>query len=164
MTDALDHLAGQGAVRPGLIGREEETTYNATLTDAYRQWCDERGINPIVSVSQGEPQQMEDRSAAMVADGQADAVVSLVAEGASVMAGVARAGKTVPDDVLVLSMSEGAVEEFTHPPGSVMSLCGDQSGRMVAKVFARGIASGEWPATIDLPYELIIRESSTRKV
>lgn len=160
--DVMEHLTAERASRPALITRRNALSYDTRMASEYSAWCREHDLEPIVRESQGDADEMAQIATDLVQGEGVDAIFSLVAEAAAMIDALRSIGKEVPRDVLLVSLSEGAGEELTHPPGSALSLCGAECGKVVAAIFKDGIHTHQWPRSVTLPHKLIIRESSTR--
>ena len=162
LAEVMDHFIAEGAQRPALIPRDGPTTWGEEITDAYRNWCIANGRDPIVCPSRGEPRQIADLASELIGDQGVDAVFSLVGECPSLLAGARRAGKAVPEDVLIAGFGDGAAEAMMTPPATVMSMCGIENGKLVAAALVHGLTTDEWPSEIRASHRLVVRESSMR--
>jgi DNA-binding LacI/PurR family transcriptional regulator len=163
LAEVMEHFLAQGAQRPALIPRDGPTTWGTEITDAYLTWCADRGPDPIVCPSSGEPGQMENIARDLINDRGVDAIFSLVGECPSLVVGARSLGRTVPGDVLVAGLGDGAAEALMTPPATVLSMCGIPNGKMVAAALVHGMATGDWPSELRASHQLIIRESSARR-
>lgn len=161
----LDLMFNAGARKIALIPNIslERISYESGV---YRDWCSEHNMEPTI-VSLDDVWEANDAKA-MVAAAIRDGVDGfLIRNGDSqvVLAGIAQAGKSVPQEVQVVSESEGVIDALTHPAVTTVSLMGRASGLIIAKEVIRQIrnprlVSTEHPQLIELPYELTVREST----
>jgi len=160
--DVMIHLRQQGARAPALIMRDEDTSHTEEVIEFYRQWCEEVRIQPLVKESSGGPEHMRTLARELASDSGADAMFSMLGEASSLVAGIAEAELSVPQDILVVSLGADAVADMVSPPASVLSLCAESCATRIADVLVAGLDIGEWPEHITLPYEFKIRQSSQR--
>ncbi|MRH87940.1 LacI family DNA-binding transcriptional regulator [Nocardia sp. SYP-A9097] len=118
----LDHLKSQGAQRIVLVSARSTASYNAESEHAYRDWCTEHHLDPMVTmVTIPGPDGVRlpvDEALAM----HPDAIFTL-AEVSPLMLldAVRRAGRTAPDDLLLVCTSEDPSAAYTDPPLSTLS-------------------------------------------
>lgn len=118
----LDHLKSQGAQRIVLISAESTASYNVESERAYRDWCAEHQLDPMVTmVTTPGP----DRTRVPVDEAIAyrpDAIFTLAEVSPMVLLdAVRRAGRTVPDDLLLVCTTEDPAAAYTDPPLSTLS-------------------------------------------
>ncbi len=74
---------------------------------------------------------------------------------------LASIGKSAPSDVLVVVQAEGIIEQAMTPKVSTLSLMAHETGTIIADMCI-AIPTGGEVATLELPFELTVRESSVR--
>ncbi|MFF0559558.1 LacI family DNA-binding transcriptional regulator [Streptomyces sp. NPDC004266] len=125
--EALDHLHEQGARRPVVVVPDSTTRFHAEVYAAHREWCASHGL-PERVVRVGEPGNapvVRGVEAALTADGHERPDALLVVAEASpplVLEAARRQGYAVPDDLLVVLVSEDATALLTDPPVTTLSL------------------------------------------
>lgn len=161
----LDLLREGGAQRIALIPNIslERVSYESSV---YRNWCDENNMEATVieldSVHDTEVAKSVIESAV---ESGVDAFLIRNGDAQVVLAGIAQSGRRVPEDVQIVSESEGTIDSLTHPPVTTVSLMGRESGRIIGEEVIHQIrnpklVSTKRPRHLSLPYELTIREST----
>jgi DNA-binding LacI/PurR family transcriptional regulator len=79
-----------------------------------------------------------------------------------VLAGITSTGARVPEDVLLVGRTEGAVEAQTQPPVSVLSMQAIGCAELLLDTIDKAL-SGQRLVDRTLPHRLIVRESSIRR-
>ena len=97
-----------------------------------------------------------------VVESGADALVTAGESVGGIISAIDASGRSIPQDVLLLSLSESDVTETFDPPVTTMCFEGYASGRAVADVARKGLAEGEF-ASVTLPHKLYQRESTMRR-
>ncbi|MER6995900.1 LacI family DNA-binding transcriptional regulator [Streptomyces sp. NPDC000410] len=121
--EVLGHLAARGAERIALMAGPGEEHYTLACTSAYRAWCAERAVRPVIV-----PLDFDDADGRMLdpllsGAGRPDAVHGLYDPcGHQLLAAAARLGLRVPDDLLLVCASEDPGYARTAPPVSTVSL------------------------------------------
>lgn len=160
LADSLVHLLEAGAVRPALIITPKPMTPLPLVISSYTQWCEAHGV----PVSYRQTLDVPAAAAELLAEG-ADAFLihgdDTLNDVESLLAALASAGKRVPDDVLVLSLSEGLREPQMNPPVTTMSSLGAQAGRRAAEMIIGGFRTGHFEDLL-VSHQLTIRESTAR--
>lgn len=135
---ALDHLADGGAQRPGLLTVAPRISHARHLEAGYEAWCLERGLEPVVvGRAGGSPAVCADA----LVDAGCDAVLSVSNASASILAALRRRGR-VPEDISLVVLAEGLVEQHLDPPVTTLSFDGTAAGRDVATAVLDALRSG----------------------
>lgn len=92
----------------------------------------------------------------------ADAVVTPGTDVPGLLRRLNALDQRVPDDVAVISVSEGEIESQCDPVVTHVSLCGHKSGQLVAAECVRLMRGGS-PSPLLLPCELVEGDSVTRR-
>jgi DNA-binding LacI/PurR family transcriptional regulator len=162
----LDHLAGQGARRVGLVGGTNQDSYTQECMSAYLSWCAGRGQEPV-----SECHQARDPSAAAQAaqrilrrEPRPDAVFGIYDTAGTDLLRAARAlDLSVPSDLLVACCSESEAYATTEPPVTTLSLSPRACGSTAVDLLIDAIEAPEaYPSQRMIPSELLIRASSMR--
>lgn len=93
--------------------------------------------------------------------GGVDAVFSVGVDTSPIFDALASIGKSAPSDVLVVVQAEGIIEQAMTPKVSTLSLMAHETGTIIADMCIAIVTGGE-VATLELPFELTVRESSVR--
>lgn len=157
----------EGARQPALISSPLVTSYTRDTAAAYRAWCQERRIEPIIKiVGEGLVEETSREATAQLLDGPSrpDAILGTldsIAKGA--FAGVLNAGLRVPEDCLIASLTDsGAIEGATVP---ITALDLDPS-RMGAEAARLLIDRVEGRTDVDTPVivDSVLRERESTSV
>ena len=135
----LDYLVGLGHQRIALILESLEGSAMAgygppvRTESKYRQSMIGRGLNPIVVTCEESPLGGRRAAAELLAvDPDVTAIIVMNEEAAfGIVSGLVRAGRTVPDDVSILSMATTAeMGAFSEPVLTTMNAPGVELGRL----------------------------------
>lgn len=151
----IDHLKSEGATQiafavPASRIPTMDSIYELLVTQAHAQ-----GVATTTTDSSAAA------IASALADG-ADAVVTVGENVGGIINAISTSGSTIPDDVVLLSLSEGDFTQAFDPPVTTMWFKGFESGRVVADVVRRGLADGNFES-VELPHELQLRASTARR-
>ncbi|MEU1230648.1 LacI family DNA-binding transcriptional regulator [Streptomyces sp. NPDC005828] len=166
--EALDHLWQQGSRRPVLVVPESTTRFHTEVYAAHREWCAahdlperavrvaEAGNGPVVhGVETALTGEGWDRPDALLV--VAEASPPLVLEAAR------RHGYEVPDDLLVVLVSEDATALHTQPPVTTLSLRPEAVAEAGVEHLVAVLEHGRRePAGTLVPTRLDVRASSVR--
>ncbi|MFE2015070.1 LacI family DNA-binding transcriptional regulator [Streptomyces sp. NPDC059491] len=126
--EALDHLREQGARRPVLVVPDVATRFHVGVETAHRAWCAAHGLPELtvrVTEAGNGPVVRAIETTLAVPEGadRPDALL-VVAEASPslVLAAAHRHGYAVPDDLLVVLVSEDTTAPYTEPPVTTLSL------------------------------------------
>lgn len=159
--EVVEHLVSQGAQHLAILRHTQPGAYNEVTSEMLADVVRDGGLRVDIYTGEFDPVQCERLAGQAVREG-ADAVFSMLPLPRSVIAGITGTGARVPDDVLLVGRTEGAVEAQTQPPVSVLSMqaigCADLLLDIVDSVL-----EGRPPPTRPLPHRLILRESSRRR-
>lgn len=167
MTELLDHLAGQGALRVALIAPGPETSWGLELRTAYQSWCDSRGHQELLHdvPFPASPELVHDAAMrALRAYPPADAVVSGIDGGAlGALVAAAEFGRRVPEDLLVASCVDSPALRACRPAITALDLRPDEMGRRLAGLLHALLVSSLPHGTVEVVRaRLVIRASTTR--
>lgn len=164
----LDHLVEAGAHRVGILTLRTYESFTAECLEAYGRWCAERGMTPSVLVGQEDSTggQAAFRAVAerfMDLEDRPDAVFCLYERVAVELLAVARAREVrVPEDLLVVTISEVGLSEATHPPLTTLDLDQDSLGARATDVLIAALEGKEARSELRLPTRLTPRASTMR--
>lgn len=128
----LDHLMATGATRIAYIGLDSTGTWSTETAAAYDQWCQERGQEPLAAVVP--KAQTAGECAATLREllaraPEADAIFALTeAIAVSVCQSLIEQGIPIPDDIRVLSGSDGDRAAQAMIPISAIDLHPEEVG------------------------------------
>ena len=160
----LDHLAGAGARRIALIGGTTGDNYTQESMAAYRNWCAERGQEPILECFPV-PERRESALAAhrvLRHEPRPDAVFGIYDPcGMDLLTAAHTVGLRVPDDLLVACASENASYASCTPSVTTLSLKPASCGAGAVELLVDAIENPKAPKTQRVvPTSLVVRESS----
>lgn len=143
----VDAVAAAGRQNVGLVFADTAIPGMNALREALRFESGTRGIQTTVcGATTGEIQQM-------VAAG-ADALVTPGTDLLGILRAVVQTGRRIPQDVAVVSVSEGELEGQCTPSVAHVSLRGHDSGRLVAAACLR-LMEGAAPEPVRLPCDFV---------
>lgn len=164
----LEHLVQRGAHRPALITSQPDTSYASDVEEAYRAWCGERDIEPLVVRARPEISQDAAAEAAReVLDlmPTCDAVFATLDRlGLATMHEARSRGIAVPAELLVVGATDSEAARWAVPSLTVLNLQPDVIGRRAAEALiamVRGTAPRRRHAIV--PAKLVARESTRRR-
>lgn len=163
----LQHLWDQGYRRPAFITTETTRSYTWDLAEGYRAWTASKRMTPAV-VEIAEQPTLEDagRALAKLLSGKRapDAVITSSENLAIGALHEAQArGLAVPDDLGICSAVDSGSLQLTSPQISGMFVFPREVGRRAASALIDLVEGvGKPPATIQIPVELHVRESTRR--
>lgn len=164
----MEHLTHAGARRIGLLTGTSTDTYTRLSTDAYLDWCERVGQDPV----QERYQAHHTYGSAVAADrllnrpDRPDAVYGLFdPNGTDLLAAARRYGLRVPEDLLLVCCSESHAYESSDPPVTTLSLRPRQVGTAVVHLLIDAIEGAQHsaPPRRIVPADLIVRDSSRRR-
>ncbi|WP_214322539.1 LacI family DNA-binding transcriptional regulator [Nonomuraea sediminis] len=122
--EVLDHLAAVGARRVGAIAAAGTASYHQDSVATYRQWCQERGQEPLITClnSPGLAKVLQAVETVLGDPDPPDALFVLVEVSPPLLLDMIRKqGRSVPDDLLLVCATEEPTAPFTEPPVSTLS-------------------------------------------
>ncbi|MCH9816212.1 MAG: LacI family transcriptional regulator [Actinomycetia bacterium] len=154
---ALDHLVDAGAQRPGLLTYGELYGISEKSYRAYRIWCQDKDLDPII-IDSSDNAVVSQRIAQAQASGM-DAIYGAIGGPERGLEVIGAAGLEVPNDLLLAVLGEGAVERLLRPTVTTLSLEGRASGEALGEAML-ALLRGESLEPLKLPWTLAVRESS----
>jgi DNA-binding LacI/PurR family transcriptional regulator len=146
----LDHLAAGGARRIGLVAAQSTSLFYVQALTVYHTWCAERGFAPLVD-STRMPGNHETRGAIDRLLDRPDAPDALfVLSEASpplVLETVRRHGLRLPEDLLLVCVSEDPTAAQIDPPVTTLSLCPAQIATVGVDLLIKALESGDRTST-----------------
>lgn len=158
---ACEHLIESGARRIACLPLSDRDFVSADTVKAYRNWCAQNAMTPTVLQPYQRSEQIREMVRAETMQGL-DGIFAVNGDMAAVFDGVAAAGLRCPDDVLIVGTGQGVMEPQFRPPLTSIFLDGEGSGQAIAALLGRLLAQGTCEEVTQLPWELIIRGSTTR--
>lgn len=159
---ALDHLSDRGSVRPALAMVPIPMAPISFYSEAYEQWCQAHNVMPRAAVAS----QLAPAVMGLIADG-ADSVIILPDDGVpdveSVLRGIAESGRSIPGDIMLVSISDGQRETANSPTVTSVSTPAQATGVLAAQAVIDGVRTGSFKAAT-IPFVLTQRESTDRAV
>lgn len=156
---ALDHLYSAGSRRPCLILRPDPQNYTETSRAGYVTWCAEHGIEPVVIAPPNDPAEVVAEIAKALEEHDVDGIYTLRGEGATALAAAQHVHRAVPEQLKIVALSEGTIEQLLDPPVTSLSLEPIATALAIAEVI-RTVSEGGTASNIDLPYRLVPRRST----
>ncbi|MFB7452781.1 LacI family DNA-binding transcriptional regulator [Streptomyces sp. NPDC056194] len=166
--EALDHLWQQGARRPVLVVPDSTTRFHTGVLGAHREWCAAHDLpERVVSVAEaGNGPVVQGVETALAGEGRDRPDALLVVAEASpplVLEAARRHGYEVPDDLLVVLVSEDATALHTQPPVTTLSLRPEAVAEAGIEHLVAVLEHGRRePAGTLVPTRLDVRASSVR--
>jgi DNA-binding LacI/PurR family transcriptional regulator len=159
---SLEHLEGVGARRPALVTFHLMDAFVADCERTYRDWCDERGIEPNVWVASHSWERSPKEALAELLQGSTrpDAVVALEdALGIAAADAASDLGIAVPQELKVLAFSDR--DSFPGVPLTSVQLDPATTARTAVNLLIDLIDDrGVQQRTIDIPVRLVRRDST----
>ncbi|MFG2640683.1 LacI family DNA-binding transcriptional regulator [Streptomyces sp. NPDC048370] len=183
--ETLDHLGEQGARRTALVLPDSTTVFHRDVLAAYRAWCAAHGATPRVTLADepGNGPVVRAVEEALSGGGRGDGggdgpdaggrpdvggrpdALFVVAELSPplVLEAARRHGYEVPDDLLVVCVSEDTTAAYCAPPVSTLSLRPDAVADAGIELLVAALENGaDEPSGVLVPTRLLVRESSRR--
>ncbi|MFC9399152.1 LacI family DNA-binding transcriptional regulator [Streptomyces sp. NPDC057027] len=166
--EALDHLWQQGSRRPVLVVPDSTTRFHTGVLGAHREWCAAHDLpERVVSVAEaGNGPVVQGVETALAGEGRDRPDALLVVAEASpplVLEAARRHGYEVPDDLLVVLVSEDATALHTQPPVTTLSLRPEAVAEAGIEHLVAVLEHGRRePAGTLVPTRLDVRASSVR--
>ncbi|MFF3393599.1 LacI family DNA-binding transcriptional regulator [Streptomyces sp. NPDC002669] len=166
----LDHLREEGARRPAMVLPDSTTGFHAGVLAAYRDWCAAHGLPERITrvAAPGNGPVVAAVEAALAGSGEEDGrpdALLVVAEASPplVLEAARRGGREVPDDLLLVCVSEDATAEHTRPAVTTLSLRPEEIARAGTELLMNVLELGRTePSGLLVPTRLEVRESSRR--
>lgn len=159
--DVCEHLSAQGASRLAVAVRPAVGQPAHQWVDGYRNWCDRVGQSPIVITDEFDDEGLTQQIEQALADGVDGIYLALPAFGVALRA-IEKAGKRIPEDVLVVTWEETRDDSGELPAFTRISPKALDASQVVADAIAR-MADGAPTQHVFLEYELISGASTLRK-
>jgi len=158
----LDHFRSGGARRPALLATKPIDSFEQDTIDAYRRWCERRGIEPLIVFSEN----MEDHHVLAAvrlildADPVPDAVYATIDKLAFVFLDqCSRRGMSVPADISVATCGES--EQARRVGLTVLDDRPAELGRSAVRMLIEAIENPEGGPVEELVgTELVVRSST----
>ncbi|MBB4980504.1 MULTISPECIES: LacI family DNA-binding transcriptional regulator [Streptomyces] len=166
--EALDHLWQQGSRRPVLVVPDSTTRFHTEVDAAHREWCAAHDLpERAVRVAEaGNGPVVQGVETALTGEGRDRPDALLVVAEASpplVLEAARRHGYEVPDDLLVVLVSEDATALHTQPPVTTLSLRPEAVAEAGVEHLVAVLEHGRRePAGTLVPTRLDVRASSVR--
>ncbi|MGV9279696.1 LacI family DNA-binding transcriptional regulator [Streptomyces sp. NPDC003730] len=164
----LDHLREQGARRPALIVGAGTRHSSVDALGAYERAADRYGWEPVVArvAESGGERAGYDACAALLAEHpRTDAVCALVdAFAVGAVRAVRDSGRTVPDDVMVVTRYDGLRARTCEPPLTAVDLHLDRAASDAVELLLARLRGDTATASVTVPPppRVIVRASSAR--
>lgn len=102
---ALDHLHLMGATRPGLLGVGNDTGWGRAVTEGHRRWQERSGVDSPMGDLLSADHPGEEAVEHLLEQG-VDAIVTVFTDPDAIVGTLARHGRTVGDDIMVVAVDE----------------------------------------------------------
>jgi len=156
------HLLERGRRRIATIAGPQDMVAGLDRLDAYRQTLAGSDRRSIVAVGDFTRESGADAMRQLLADDpDLDAVFvasDLMAHGA--LRALRAAGRQVPEDVAVVGFDDIEMARYTDPPLTTVRQPIEDIGHTIARQLLRLLAGEEIDPALELPTELVVRESS----
>ncbi|MEV0492238.1 LacI family DNA-binding transcriptional regulator [Streptomyces atratus] len=164
--ETLDHLKAQGARRPALVLPDSTTRFHSDVLAAYREWCAGQGLpeQVVLAAAAGNGPVVRAVEDAVTGADRPDALF-VVAEASPplVLEAVRRHGYDVPDDLLLVCVSEDTTAIHTQPPVTTLSLGPREVAEAGIELLVAALEQVHpEPAGVLVPTRLEVRASSLR--
>ena len=163
----LEHLVAGGAERVALITPGSDTAFGLDLNEAYRQWCADTGLRPILHEVPFacEPGDITAAVRRVLRARPRPTGLVVVPDGSAVIVldTLVRAGVRVPDDLLLAGYVDSAPLATLSTPVTALDLSPAQMGRRAVRLLVELLAGRSSPGTVQrLPTHLVVRASTRR--
>jgi DNA-binding LacI/PurR family transcriptional regulator len=159
---AIRHLLDAGRRRIATIAGPQDMVAGVDRLAGYRRVLADSDRRSIVAVGDFTRDSGATAMRQLLADDPAlDAVFvasDLMAHGA--LRTLREAGRRVPDDVAVVGFDDIQIARYTDPPLTTVRQPIEEIGRTVARQLLRLLAGEQVEASVVLPTELVVREST----
>ena len=156
------HLDEQGCTNLAWVAMPGGERFWDPVAAALTKWCKKHRMRFSSHLHDGSVEGIHAAAAAAL-DAGADGIFWALGNPRDVLNGIENRGKRVPDDVLLIMVSEGLIEQSMTPSVSTLSFEGFGCGEAIADMCAEVVNLGTRPELVELPFELVVRESSTRR-
>ncbi|MFI6938712.1 LacI family DNA-binding transcriptional regulator [Streptomyces sp. NPDC050418] len=163
----LDHLLAQGARRPAIVLPGSATRFHRGVLSAYQHWCARHGLPECVARAEapgnGPVVEVIESALAGADGGQRPDALLVVAEASPplVLDAARRSGYRVPDDLLVVCVSEDVTAEHCEPPVTTLSLQPAEVAQAGVELLMNVLELGNAePSGTLVPTRLEVRQSS----
>jgi DNA-binding LacI/PurR family transcriptional regulator len=165
----LDHLAARGAKQIALLASPPVTSYAIDVGEAYKGWCEERGVRPRIAVAREHPTEGAGFEATMrllrepAPPDAVYATLDRLALGA-LLAAQAQ-GLVVPGQLLVAACADSDAGRNARPSLTALALNPEQIGREAVAMVATLIEGGTpRESHVHVPSKIIARGSTRQRV
>ncbi len=153
--ECREHLVAMGATSLALLVPDRHLPTFEIIRDAFNADCIVAGIpGELTSTHTGALAESLERGV--------DAFFTLGEDVAGLVEFIQQTGRSIPQDTMVLSMSESDTGLRFEPSITTLSFCGRLSGIELAHVVIESVSQGRTVRAV-LPHELTIRESTLRR-
>ena len=152
--EVIEHLQKAGATRLAMMAAATPIPTIDSVFARLATCAEARGVEATMVGSDAD-------SIEVAVAGGIDSILTIGTNIGGAIDAIVRTGKSIPDDVLLCSLSEADYTGAFSPPVTTMWLKGYESGRCVAEAIHRGLASGQFES-VTLPHELVVRQSTDR--
>ena len=156
----FSHLVDNGSQFPGLLLPPRPLSPAALVGAAQENWCQSHGL-PVLRSESTDIEAGTKELLSLGCDGFLVHGDNSAGDVDVVLETIQGVGLRVPQDVLLVSISDGTKESRMNPPVTCLAYDGLPSGAHVADAVIDGVTTGEFrDAMID--WDLHVRESSSR--
>ncbi|MFJ8739032.1 LacI family DNA-binding transcriptional regulator [Embleya sp. NPDC127516] len=162
----LDHLAAGGARRIGVVAAHSTSLFYEQALTVYHAWCVERGFAPLVELTRrpGNPATRAAIDHMLARSDRPDALFVLTEASPPLILETVRArGLNVPQDLLIVCVSDDPTAAQTDPPITTLSLRPTEIAAAGVELLIKALESGDRsPTGRAVPTRLEIRDTSRR--
>ncbi|MDI2129755.1 LacI family DNA-binding transcriptional regulator [Yinghuangia seranimata] len=163
----LDHLADNGATDIVTLAAGSDTLFTVRSLEVQAQWAAERGVRTRVEVVEkpGYGHTLASVEKVLGDDDRPDALFILTETSPLLVIDAARrAGYRVPDDLLIVCVSEDGIAEHTDPGMTTLSLQPEELALAAMELLVEALSGAAQDSRgIVVPTKLHIRGSTVRK-
>ncbi|WP_406282833.1 LacI family DNA-binding transcriptional regulator [Embleya sp. NBC_00896] len=162
----LDHLEAGGARRIGVVGAHSTALFYEQALTVYHQWCRERGLTPVVDLTPRPGNQATRAAIDRMLDmaDRPDALFVLTEASPPLILETIRAhGLSIPDDLLIVCVSDDPTAAETDPPITTLSLRPVEIASAGIELLIKALETGDpAPTGLLVPTRLEVRGTSRR--
>ncbi|WP_427885492.1 LacI family DNA-binding transcriptional regulator [Kribbella sp. GL6] len=161
---ALDHLTRQGARRIALLTADERWSWFADTTAAYRAWCADHRLRPLVrTINADDPRTSaaEAVRSLLRLKNPPDAVLALPQGSAlGVLDAAAAAGIGVPDDLKLIAGIDSQTLMVSQPPVTAINQQPMRIAQAAVALMIKRVTGDDVPGPTLVATDLVVRHST----
>lgn len=155
--EACGYMRDRGATSVAYLPLSDRDHLSVAAATGYRQWCGQQQEVVVIDPFPGHEEQSNAVREALRRG--VDGIFATTGELAAVLAAIRSEGKSCPQDVQVVCIGEGVVEQLLTPKLSSVNLQGALCGEGIAELI-RGVIAREEVSSLTFAHRLVAREST----